>query len=83
MIKMILSGAAGHMGHVVADCAAAADDFTIVAGLDQAAMTPAGISRSTRISTNAQKMPMSSSTSLIFPLFQRCWPLPKSAVCRW
>lgn len=35
MIKMILSGAAGHMGHVVADCAAAADDFTIVAGLDQ------------------------------------------------
>jgi 4-hydroxy-tetrahydrodipicolinate reductase len=37
MMKVILSGAAGHMGRVVADCAAAADDVTVVAGLDQAA----------------------------------------------
>ena len=35
MMKVIISGAAGHMGRVVADCAAAADDVTVVAGLDQ------------------------------------------------
>lgn len=34
MLKIILSGAAGHMGHVVADCVAADDDAKIVAGLD-------------------------------------------------
>ncbi|MBM6969290.1 4-hydroxy-tetrahydrodipicolinate reductase [Pseudoramibacter alactolyticus] len=37
MMKVILSGAAGHMGRVVADCAAAADDVAVVAGLDQRA----------------------------------------------
>jgi 4-hydroxy-tetrahydrodipicolinate reductase len=36
MIKVILSGAAGVMGHIVAECAAAADDFQVVAGLDRA-----------------------------------------------
>ncbi|WP_455129619.1 4-hydroxy-tetrahydrodipicolinate reductase [Pseudoramibacter alactolyticus] len=37
MMKVILSGAAGHMGRVVADCAAAADDVAVVAGLNQRA----------------------------------------------